>query len=285
MVAKSIAASAKEHGAEILTNAEVERIETKDSGEARAVVLGDGRTFEADVIVSNADPRRTLGKMVENPPGRLSEGANDARAEGSVVKVLLGLGELPDFEAAPGKRVGEHHKGAIIINPSVDYLQNAWEDAKEGRPSENPFMEGYIQSATEEGLAPEGKHTMSLFCQYAPYELSEGTWDERRDEIGARIIATFAKYAPNLPDAIEHIEVLGSPDIEAKVGISGGHIFHEEMTPERMFGDRPAPGFSGYESPVKNLYLCGAGMWPGGAVFGAPGRNCAAEILGKGDQR
>lgn len=283
MVAESIASAAREAGAEILTDAEVARIETGDNGEARAVVLCDGRSFEADVIVSNADPHRTFGGMLggEKLPEGLSEAAENARTEGSVVKVLLALGELPDFVAAPGKSIGEHHRGAIVINPSVAYLQAAWEDAKEGKPSRRPFMEGYIQSATESGLAPEGKHTMSLFCQYAPYRLAEGTWEERREEIGARIIATFAEYAPNLPDAIEHVEVLGPPDIEARIGISGGNIFHGEMTPQRMFGGRPAPGFSGYESPVRNLYLCGAGTWPGGAVFGAPGRNCATDILSR----
>ena len=133
--------------------------------------------------------------------------------------------------------------------------------------------------ATEDGLAPEGRHTMSLFCQYAPYMLAEGNWEERRDEIGANIVGTFAEYAPNLPGAIEHIEVLGPPDIEDKIRITGGNIFHGEILPDQMFGKRPVPGHAGYRTPVENLYLCGSGAWPGGAVFGAPGRNCALEVL------
>ncbi|MGH3085977.1 MAG: phytoene desaturase family protein [Rubrobacteraceae bacterium] len=279
-VAESIASAARERGVEIVTDAEVERIEVED-GEARAVTLRDGRSFTADAILSNADPQRALLGMVgeRHLPNDLVEGVKKAPVEGSVVKVLLALGELPDFAALPGKEVGPQHTGAIVINPSIDYLQRAWEDCKEGRPSEKPFMEAYIQSATEDGLAPKGKHTMSLFCQYAPYRLAEGSWGSRREEIGNRIIATFAEYAPNLPDAIEHIEVLGPPDIEARIGITGGNIFHGEMTPERMFGGRPAPGFKGYETRIRNLYLCGAGTWPGGAVFGAPGRNCAIEAL------
>jgi phytoene dehydrogenase-like protein len=140
-------------------------------------------------------------------------------------------------------------------------------------------MEGFIQSATESGLAPAGKHTLSLFCQYAPYELSEGDWEERRDEIGANMIRTFAEYAPNLPDAIEHVQVLGPPDIESVIGITGGNIFHGEILPGAMFDNRPVPGFSGYRAPLEHLYLCGAGTWPGGAVFGAPGRNCARQVL------
>jgi phytoene dehydrogenase-like protein len=279
-VAGAIASSAKAHGAEILTEAEVAQIEIRD-GAARGVHLADGRFFEADVILSNADPHRTFLGMVgeEHLPAELVDGVKGTDTKGSVVKVLLALGELPDFTTLPGREVGPQHTGAVVINPSIDYLQRAWEDCQQGRPSEKPFMEGYIQSATEEGLAPPGKHTMSLFCQYAPYELDEGTWDERRDEIGANIIETFAEYAPNLPDAIEHIEVLGPRDIETRIGITGGNIFHGEILPERMFEGRPAPGYSGYRTPVENLYLCGAGAWPGGAVFGAPGRNCAMEVL------
>jgi phytoene dehydrogenase-like protein len=140
-------------------------------------------------------------------------------------------------------------------------------------------MDGYIQSATEDGLAPPGKHTMSLFCQYAPYRLAEGTWEERREEIGQNIIRTLGEYAPNLPGAIEGMEVLGPPDIEERIGITGGNIFHGEILPDAMFSGRPAPGYGGYRTPVENLYLCGAGTWPGGAVFGAPGRNCAREVL------
>jgi phytoene dehydrogenase-like protein len=279
-VAHAIASSAKEHGAEILTDAEVAEIEVQD-GAARGVHLQDGSSFEAGVILSNADPHRTYLGMVgeEHLPDELVEGLGHMRVKGSVVKVLLALGELPDFTALPGKEVGPQHTGAMIINPSVDYLQKAWEDCEQGRPSKKPFMEGYIQSATEDGLAPEGKHTMSLFCQYAPYDLSSGTWEERRAEIGTNIIETFAEYAPNLPNAIEHIEVLGPPDVEERIGITGGNIFHGEILPDQMFDGRPVPGYAGYRTPVENLDLCGSGAWPGGAVFGAPGRNCALEVL------
>jgi phytoene dehydrogenase-like protein len=201
------------------------------------------------------------------------------RVEGSVVKVLLALGELPDFEALPGKEIGPQHTGGIVINPSVDSLQGAWEECERGEPSGNPFMDGYIQSATEDGLAPPGKHTMSLFCQYAPYRLARGTWGERREEIGRNIVRTLGEYAPNLPGAVEGMEVLGPPDIEERIGITGGNIFHGEILPDGMFANRPVPGYGGYRTPVENLYLCGAGAWPGGAVFGAPGRNCAMEVL------
>jgi phytoene dehydrogenase-like protein len=279
-IAEALASSAREHGAEILTGAEVAEIEISD-GRVGGVHTRDGRSFEADVVLSNADPHRTYLGMVgeKHLPKELVEGLRKLRVKGSVVKVLLALGELPDFVALPGKEVGPQHTGGIQINPSVDYLQGAWEDCKAGRPSEKPFMEGYVQSATESGLAPEGKHTMSLFCQYAPYDLAEGTWRERREEIGANIIQTFAGYAPNLPGVIEHMEVLGPPDIEETIGITGGNIFHGQMLPDQMFGNRPVPGYADYRTPIAGLYLCGAGAWPGGAVYGAPGRNCAREAL------
>jgi phytoene dehydrogenase-like protein len=279
-VSKAIASSARQAGAEILTNAEVGEIDIRD-GVARGVHLLDGRSFEAKVVLSNADPQRTYLGMVgeKHLPDDLVEGVEAMRAEGSVVKVLLALRELPDFMALPGKEIGPQHRGGIVINPSVGSLQEAWEECERGEPSTRPFIDGYIQSATEDGLAPPGKHTLSLFCQYAPYELAEGTWTERREEIGRNIIDTFAEYAPNLPRAIEGVEVLGPPDIEERIGITGGNIFHGEILPEKMFANRPVPGYSGYRTPVENLYLCGAGTWPGGAVFGAPGRNAAKQVL------
>ena len=279
-VSGAIASSARQAGVEILTDAEVAEVDIRD-GAATGVHLLDGRSFEADVVLSNADPQRTYLGMVgeKHLPDDLVDGVKRRRAKGSVVKVLLALGELPDFTVLPGKEIGPQHTGGIVINPSMDSLQEAFEECERGEPSRRPFMDGYIQSATEDGLAPPGKHTLSLFCQYAPYELSEGTWEGRRDEIGANIIDTLAEYAPNLPDAIEHVEVLGPRDIEARIGITGGNIFHGEILPEKMFEGRPVPGYSGYRTPVENLFLCGAGTWPGGAVFGAPGRNAAKQVI------
>jgi len=279
-VSQAIASSAREAGAEILTDAEVAGIDVRD-GAARGVHLIDGRSFGADVVLSNADPHRTYLSMVgeEHLPANLVDGVKARRVEGSVVKVLLALGELPDFTALPGKEIGPQHTGGIVINPSVGSLQEAWEECGRGEPSRRPFIDGYIQSATEDGLAPPGKHTMSLFCQYAPYRLADGTWESRREEIGRNIVDTLAEYAPNLPGAVEEMEVLGPPDIEARIGITGGNIFHGEILPDGMFANRPVTGYGGYRTPIENLYLCGAGTWPGGAVFGAPGRNCATEVL------
>jgi phytoene dehydrogenase-like protein len=279
-IPKAIAAFGCQHGVEIATDSEVAEIEIQD-GSAMGVRTVDGRRYLADIILSNADPTRTFLEMVGESrlPADFAEGVKRLKVKGSVVKVLMALGELPNFTAMPGTTIGPQHTGGIVINPSVEYLETAWDDCKRGNPSRRPFMDCYIQTATESGLTPPGKHTMSLFVQYAPYDLAEGTWDERRDEIGANIIDTLAIFAPNIPSAIEHVAVLGPPDIERIIGITGGNIFHGEILPDQMFGYRPVPGYSGYRTPVDRLYLCGSGAWPGGAVFGAPGRNCALEAL------
>lgn len=279
-VSRTLAEACSEWGVEILTSACVAEIDIAE-GRAGGVHLADGRRYTANVILSNADPQRTFLNLVgaRHLPADYVAAIEGIRHKGSVVKVLLGLGELPDFLACPGTDIGPQHTGGIVINPSMAYLDAAWRDCQAGHPSRRPFMDCYIQSATESGLAPHGKHTMSLFVQYAPYALAEGTWDARRDEIGATIIATLAEYAPNVPNAIEHMQVLGPPDIEATIGITGGNIFHGEIMPDQMFNGRPVPGYPSYSTPVDRLYLCGSGAWPGGAVFGAPGRNCALQVI------
>ena len=279
-IPKAIAAFDREHGVDIAIECEVAEIEIQD-GSATGVRTVEGRRYLADIILSNADPTRTFLGMVgeSHLPAAFADGVKRIKVKGSVVKVLMALGELPNFTAMPGTTVGPQHTGGIVINPSVEYLETAWDDCKRGHPSRRPFMDCYIQTATEEGLTPPGKHTMSLFVQYAPYDLAEGSWDQRRGEIGANIIDTLAMFAPNISNAIEHLEVLGPPDIERTIGITGGNIFHGEILPDQMFGYRPVPGFSDYRTPVDRLYLCGSGAWPGGAVFGAPGRNCALEAL------
>jgi phytoene dehydrogenase-like protein len=282
-ITQALGAYCRDNAVDIETSADVAEIEISN-GAATGVRLTDGRRFDAPIVVSNADPHRTYLQMVgaRHLPADLVSGVEQMKVKGSVVKLLVGLGELPNFTAMPGTDVGVQHTGGIVINPSVDYLQAAWDDCKQGKPSAHPFMDVYIQTATEQGtgLAPEGKHTLSAFVQFAPYDLAEGTWDERRDEIGKTIVDTLAEYAPNLPDAIEHMQVLGPPDIERTIGITGGNIFHGEILPDQMFDNRPVPGYSDYLTPIDGLYLCGSGAWPGGGVFGAPGRNAALRILG-----
>ncbi|MEA2517472.1 MAG: hypothetical protein QOG16_1310, partial [Actinomycetota bacterium] len=200
------------------------------------------------------------------------------------------LSGLPRFTGMNGgDGPGPEHLGTITVSPSIDYLEAACRDAAEGRPADKFFIEAWIQSASEPELAPAGKHTLSIFSQYAPYELAEGTWDTRRDEIGDRVIATLEQYAPGLSDLIEDRLVLGPPDLEDRFALTGGNIFHGELLPEWLFDKRPAGTWHRYRSPVAGLYMCGSGTHPGGGVCGAPGRNASravlADLVSKGTER
>jgi phytoene dehydrogenase-like protein len=167
----------------------------------------------------------------------------------------------------------------VTIGPSIEYLQRAYEDARQGRPADWPFFSIHAQSAVDRTLAPEGKQTFSIFTQFFPYELAEGTWDERRDEIAKHVLARFGWFAPNMADAEITAQVLAPPDIEARFGLTGGHIFQGELVPEQAFDMRPVPGSQSYQGPISGLFLCGSGTWPGGCVMGAPGHNASHEAI------
>src|SRR5262249_23566164 len=173
-----------------------------------------------------------------------------------------------------------HLRGAISISPSVEYMERAYDDAKYGQYSRRPYIDMVIPSLTDPSVAPPGKHVMSCFVQYAPYHLTAGTtWDEQRDAFGDTVIDTIAEHAPNIKDIILHRQVLTPLDIEREFGLSEGNIFQGELTLEQLFFLRPAPGWSQYRTPVKNLYMCGSSTHPGGGIMGASGRNAALRIL------
>ena len=168
------------------------------------------------------------------------------------------------------------------ICPSIDYIERAWDDAKYGRPSERPMLELTIPTMYDSSLAPPGKHIMGIFLQYAPYTLREGTWDELREPFGDRVMSLIEEYAPNIRQIVEHRQVLTPLDLERRFGITGGNIFHGEMSLDQMFVMRPVAGWAQYRTPIQGLYLCGSGAHPGGGVMGAPGYNCAREMLKHG---
>jgi len=198
---------------------------------------------------------------------------------GVAMKVNLALDGLPDFPAAPGTAPGPQHRGTIHVGPSMDYIDRAWDDARAGRPSREPFLEVTIPTTYDPALAPPGKHIMSIFVQYAPFDLAAGTWDQLKESYADRVIETLSAYAPNLPQIIRQRHVLSPLDLERDFGLTGGDIFHGEMTPDRLFFLRPVPGWAQYRTPIAGLYLCGSGTHPGGGVMGAPGYNAAREIL------
>jgi phytoene dehydrogenase-like protein len=267
-------------GGEIRTESPVAQVKL-DGRRAGGVVLESGEEIDAGIVLSNADPKRTVSFLDDAQLApEFVQDIDVMPQAGTVVKVNCALSGLPRFtgmESNDGP--GPEHLGTITVAPSIDYLEAACTDAAEGRPAEKFFCEAWIQTASEPELAPEGKHTLSIFAQYAPYELAEGTWAERRDEIGDRVIATLEEYAPGLSDLIEDRLVLGPPDLEERFALTGGNIFHGELLPDWLFEKRPANTWHRYRSPVAGLYMCGSGTHPGGGVCGAPGRNAARAVL------
>ena len=278
-VSGAIAAAAQAAGAEIRCNAPVAKV-LLSGKRAKGVVLENGDEIRSRIVVSGADPRRTFMQLVgeNNLPDEFAESIRRFRFRGSSAKVNLALGELPNFTCLPG--VGPHLRGAISISPSVDYLERAYDDAKYGEISRRPYMDIVIPSMLDPAMAPPGKHVMSIFVQYAPYHVSGGWTDARREQLGDAVVDTLAQYAPNLKNAILHRQVVTPADIERIVGLTEGNIFQGELSLQQMFFLRPVPAWARYRTPIANLYQCGAGTHPGGGVMGASGRNAAREILG-----
>jgi phytoene dehydrogenase-like protein len=282
-VTQALASVARIEGVEIRTGVEVERV-LIDDGRALGVVTLDGEEIRSRTVLSNADPKRTYLKLVgaEQLPDEYARDIAAIQIESPVMKINLALSELPRYRVLGGDRPYEWgQNGGVHIAPSIDYLQTAYEDARAGQPSDYPFFSIHAQSAVDRSLAPEGGQTLSIFTQFFPYELAEGTWDERRDEIADHVISRYAEHAPNVAGAIIARQVLAPPDIEARFGLTGGHIFQGELVPEQAFDLRPVPGSKTYEGPIRGLYLCGSGAWPGGCVMGAPGHNAAQEAIAK----
>ena len=230
-------------------------------------------------MASSVDPNLTFLRMVgaeHLQPDFVSE-IRRYKYRGSSGKVNLALDALPNFTAMPGP--GAHLRGAISISPSVEYMERAYDDAKYGRYSRQPYIDIVIPSLTDPSVAPPGKHVMSCFVQYAPYHLKEGTWDDHRDAFGDTVINTLAQYAPNIKDIILHRQVLTPLDLEREWSLTEGNIFQGELTLEQLFFLRPAAGWAQYRTPIKNLYMCGSATHPGGGIMGAPGRNAATRIL------
>jgi phytoene dehydrogenase-like protein len=277
-ISNAIADAAREAGTEIRTEAPIAKIILKN-GRAKGVVLVNGDEIYADVISSSVDPRLTFMKMVgeEHLPTDFVEDIKRYKFRGSSGKVNLALDALPDFKCMPG--AGPHLRGAVSISPSVEYMERAYDDAKYGRYSRRPYIDMVIPTLTDPSVAPPGKHVMSCFVQYAPYNLKEGNWDEQREAFGDTVIDTIAEHAPNIKDIILHRQVLTPLDLEREFGLSEGNIFQGELTLEQLFFLRPAPGWAQYRTPIKSLYMCGSATHPGGGIMGASGRNAAMEIL------
>jgi len=277
-ISNAIAGAAREAGVEIRTQAPVARILVRGN-RAHGVVLQNGDEIEAGVVASSVDPRLTFLRLLEEGalPEEFLDDIHRYKFRGSSGKVNMALDALPDFASMPGE--GAHLRGAISISPGVDYMERAYDAAKYGDFSPQPYIDIVIPSLTDPSVAPPGKHVMSCFVQYAPYHLKRGTWDDRRDEFGDTVVSTLAQYAPNLRNIIRHRQVLTPLDLEREWGLSEGNIFQGELTLEQLFFLRPAPGWAQYRTPIDSLYMCGSATHPGGGIMGAPGRNAAMKIL------
>jgi phytoene dehydrogenase-like protein len=262
----ALADAAHEAGAVIATGAPVARIVPGEG-----VTLEGGEQIRTAVVISNADPKRTLALCSDGVPDDFRARVDAWRTDSPVLKVNCGLNRLPRFTARADD--ASPHRAMVTISTGIDDTQAACEASRRGDPAP-AWCELYFQTAYDPTIAPLGKHTMSVFAQYAPYTLAHGSWDDRREEIGDRVLATIARFAPDVADVVEEREVLGPPDIEARIGLTGGHIFQGDCLPDQMWARRLAP-----RTPVAGLYLCGAATHPGGSVIAANGRNAAMAVL------
>ena len=281
-VSLAAARAARAFGAEIVTECPVERVRIDGRSRATGVVLADGTEIAASNVISSLDPRRTFFSMVgrEHLEDDFAADLGRYKLRGSSAKVNLALDRLPEFSCRPGD--GPHLQGDIAIAPSIDYLERAYDDAKYGAFSRRPYLNVVIPSLVDPTVAPPGKHVMSIFVQYAPYDLAGGpeTWPEHRDALGDAVIDTLAEYCPTLPDSIVGRQVLTPWDLEAEFGLSEGNIFHGELSVEQLLFLRPVAGWANYRTPIRNLLMCGSGTHPGGGVMGAPGELAAKSLLG-----
>jgi len=277
-VTAAIASSARALGVEIRTGAAVKQVVVR-SGRACGVALENGDEFEARVVMSAADPKRTFLQFVDaqHLPGELVTAVQGFRVRGSSGKVNIALSELPQFTCLPGE--GPLHRGAISISPSIDYIERAYDEAKYGQFSANPYIDMVIPSVIDRDMAPPGHHVMSCFVQYAPYDI-EGGWDDaKREAFGETVIRTIERYAPNIRRAIVGKQVITPKDIERIAGITGGNIFHGELLLHQLFFLRPAPQWADFRTPLPGYYFGASGAHPGGGVMGAAGKLAAHEIL------
>jgi phytoene dehydrogenase-like protein len=274
-LSSALANAARKFGAEIRRGAEVAQIKLKDN-KATGVVLKNGEELSARMIISNAGPRRTFFNLIGAPNlgPTFVRRVRNIRYRGTTAKVNLALNDLPRFKDKEAPLSGH-----VIICPTLEYLERAYDDAKYGRYSQHPYLDIVIPSVLDASLAPAGKHVMSITMQYAPHKLREGNWDEQREKLGDHIINALAAYAPNIKDIILHRQVITPLDWERDYGLTEGGEFHGQMGLDQMLFMRPVAGYGKYRTPIENLYLCGAGTHPGGGVTGAPGHNAAREIL------
>ena len=278
---QSLARAAKDLGVEIITDAEVAKILTK-RGAVTGVALTNGDEFTAKRVASGVDMHVTFEKLLD--PGTLPPDFAAAVAriayDSASVKINVALDRLPSFTALPGHESGPQHHGTVHLCPDQDFIERAYDDAKYGELSRAPVVECTMPSSLDDTVAPPGKHLMSMFTQYAPYTLKAGPWTNAvKEEYAKRCFDIVEQYAPGFKSSIIDKQILSPVDIEETFGLTGGNIFQGAMPVHNLYMLRPVPGYAGYKTPIKNLFMCGSAAHPGGGVMGAPGWNAARVML------
>jgi phytoene dehydrogenase-like protein len=281
-VSLAIGSSAQSFGAEIRCNASVSEVMVKN-GAAVGVAMENGDEIYSKTVVSSCDPRVTFRKLVDKKelPSELVSAIDNYKFRGSSGKVNLSLDDLPDFPALKDKSI--LIGGMAELAPSCDYLERAYDEAKYDDFSKRPFMGCIIPSTVDPTMAPEGKHSMSIFVQYASYNMpTHGNHDQQREAFGNAVINTLSEFAPTIKDLILHKQVITPWDMEQQIGISEGNISHGELTLDQLFLMRPTPGYAKYRTPIRNYYQCGSGTHPGGGITGTPAQLAVSEMIKDG---
>jgi len=278
-ITEALAAAGKKLGVEIRTGTSVRHIDVKN-GRARTVVLEDGTEIRSRVVLSNADPKRTFLGFLD--PKQLPEdflfAVRGIKMDGPCAKVNIVLAEEPHFTGTRPSATPLERTFYTLV-PSLEFAERCYDIAKFGDIPEELWVDCVVSSNADASLAPPDRHILTCFVQYVPYRLRHGSWDDKRELLGDRVVKKIAEYAPNVPGSIVARQVLTPLDLERVYGLTEGNIFHGDLRLEQLFFMRPVPGWSQYRTPIEGLYLCGAGAHPGGGVTGAPGRNAAHQVL------
>jgi phytoene dehydrogenase-like protein len=278
-ITQALAAAGRKLGVEVRTSSPVAQIDIRH-GRARGIVLEDGTEIRSRMVLSNADPKRTFLGLVPTRelPGDFLQAIRGIKMNGPCAKVNMVLAEEPCFKGTTAQATPLERTFYTLI-PSLEFAERCYDIAKFGEIPEELWVDCVVSSNADDSLAPKGKHILTCFVQYVPYHLQQGSWDEKRELLGDRVVKKIAEYAPNVPGAIVARQVLTPLDLERTYGLTEGNIFHGDLRLEQLFFMRPVPGWSQYRTPIDGLYLCGAGTHPGGGVTGAPGHNAAQQVL------
>ncbi|HYM42251.1 MAG TPA: NAD(P)/FAD-dependent oxidoreductase [Steroidobacteraceae bacterium] len=279
-ITQAIAASGRRHGMQTLTDAAVAEV-LVSGGRARAVRTTDGREFSARVIVSNADARTLFRRLLkpEHLPGELLAGIDSFRTFSTAFKMNIAAESPPRYRAFDARKAGFAYPTYAHLAPGIDYLERAYDDAKYGWYSRQPFLTPVVPTIVDDSLAPPGKHVVNVFGGHAPYALKGGDWAREKPGLVRAALAVIDELAPGFSEQIIDLEMLVPTDLERIVGLPQGHIFHGELSADQLFWQRPVPHWADYRTPVGGLYQCGSSTHPGGGVSGIPGHNAAREIL------